>query len=258
MASSATYLYCIVRSTSAPKTARAPRGLPESTGLRVVSVGKPLWMAIADVPLSVYGSEALEASLRDMAWVSDVAVAHEAVVEYFSRQADAAVVPMKLFTMFSTVERAVAEMTSRRTELVDIVKRIAGCEEWGVRIGRRPPASRRSAAAPRPSSGADFLKVKKQARDDARELARAAAETADDVYAALAKIARDARRRDDAPEGAVSPPLLDAAFLVPAGRRARFKASAKRLAAASAKSGVTMTLTGPWPAYNFVQAGSRP
>jgi hypothetical protein len=44
---------------------------------------------------------------------------------------------------------------------------------------------------------------------------------------------------------------------VPATRRARFRSLARRLAAGSAKAGAQMTLTGPWPAYNFVQPGPR-
>jgi hypothetical protein len=254
MEPTATYLYCIVRSASKPKAARAPQGLPGSSRPSILAVGNSLWIAVADVPLALYGPEAIEASLRDMQWVSDVALAHESVVEHFSRQPNAAVVPMKLFTMFSSAERAVEEMKSRRADLVPVLKRIAGCEEWGVRMSRRVQAApRRGSSAAKAISGAAFLAAKKQARDDAREAARAAAEAADHAYAALAAIARAARRRDDAPEGAVSPPLVDAAFLVPAGRRARFRAAARRLAAGGAKAGVQMTLTGPWPAYNFVQ-----
>jgi hypothetical protein len=256
MEPTATYVYCIVRSASRPKTARAPQGLPGSARLSILPVDKSLWIAVADVPLALYGPEALETSLRDMAWVSDVALAHEAVVEYFSRQPNATIVPMKLFTMFSSTERAIEEMRSRRGDLAPVLKRIAGCEEWAVRISRRPTAaSSRGKSTAKAASGAAFLAAKKQSRDDAREAAREAAETAHHAFAALAAIARASRRRDDTPAGAVSPPLLDAAFLVPSGRRARFRAAARRLAAGSAKAGVAMTLTGPWPAYNFVQTG---
>jgi hypothetical protein len=259
MEPTATYLYCIVRSASTPKTARAPQGLPGSTRPSILAVGKSLWIAVADVPLALYGPEALDALLRDLRRVSDVALAHEAVVEHFSKQPNATVVPMKLFTMFSTTERAIEEMRSRRADLATVLRRIAGCEEWGVRISRRvsaaPSRGSRAAKAVSGASGAGFLAAKKQARDDAREASRVAAETAHHAYAALAAIARAARRRDDAPEGAVSPPLVDAAFLVPVGRRARFRAAARRLATGSAKTGVEMTLTGPWPAYNFVQTG---
>jgi hypothetical protein len=218
-------------------------------------------MVMARVPLDVYGPEPLATALQDLRWVSDVAVAHEAVVEHFSRQAGATVIPMKLFTMFSTTARAVEEMRSRRAAIDRVIRRVGGCEEWGVRITRSAPARPRGAAAgaPRgrsaapPASGVAFLAAKKQARDDARESERAAAAAAHAAFEALSEIARDARRRDDVPQGAASPPVLDAAFLVPNGRRARFRAAARRLAAATAKAGARLTVTGPWPAYNFVQ-----
>ena len=258
MEPSATYVYCVVHAAVAPKAARAPQGLPGATRPSVLPVGRSLWIVVAEVPLERYGPAPLETSLRDMQWVADVAVAHEAVVEHFSRQAKTTVIPMKLFTMFSTTERAVQEMRSRRRDLDPVLKRIAGCEEWGVRITRTVPAlPRRKNGAERASSGAAFLAAKKQARDDAREAVRVAGALAGGAFEALAAVARDARRRDDAPEGAAAPPLLDAAFLVPATRRARFRSLARRLAAGSAKAGAQMTLTGPWPAYNFVQTGPR-
>jgi hypothetical protein len=252
----ATYVYCIVHAEAAPKAARAPQGLPGAARPSVLPAGRSLWIVVAEVPLERYGPAPLEISLRDMQWVADVAVAHEAVVEHFSRQPRTTVIPMKLFTMFSTAERAVEDMRSRRRDLDPVLKRIAGCEEWGVRITRTVPA-RRKGGAERASSGAAFLAAKKQARDDAREAVRAAGALAGGAFEALAAVARDARRRDDVPEGVAAPPLLDAAFLVPATRRARFRSLARRLAAGSAKAGAQMTLTGPWPAYNFVQPGPR-
>jgi hypothetical protein len=82
---------------------------------------------------------------------------------------------------------------------------------------------------------------------------RAAAEYVDDTFSTLWRLSRDARRRDDTPDGAAAPPLLDAAFLVSASKRTRFKAAVRKLAAGAARTGIDMTVTGPWPAYNFVQ-----
>jgi hypothetical protein len=45
---------------------------------------------------------------------------------------------------------------------------------------------------------------------------------------------------------------------VAAANRDRFTRAARREAVACAKAGAQMTLTGPWPAYNFVQeSGTR-
>ena len=254
------YVYCIAKSRKRPSVVRSPAGLPGATRPEVVGAGAGVWLVLAEVPLDTYGSAPLEARLQDLDWVGAVALAHEAVVEHVTRQTGLAVIPMKLFTMFSSRERAIEEIARRRDAIDAAARRIAGGEEWGIRIMR----SAADPAAPAPGrarrtgsvSGAAFLTAKKQARDAARLARVAAAESALDAYERLAALSRDARRRDDTPAAAATPPLLDAAFLVPAGKRAQFKAAARREAARLAKAGAELTLSGPWPAYNFVDAGS--
>jgi gas vesicle protein GvpL/GvpF len=210
-------------------------------------------MVCAEVPHSAYGAASIEEGLRDLDWVARVAVAHEAVVERFTRVNGATVIPMKLLTIFSDETRAREAMSGRRRDLDLILKRIKGCQEWGVRVTRRPGAG---VAAPRTAakSGAAFLAAKKQARDAARDQLNQAGQAADEAYRALARLARTVRRRQ-APEAATTPPILDAAFLVLVTRRAQFKSAAARAAAGCAMAGAELTLTGPWPAYHFVQDG---
>lgn len=256
MDETATYVYCLVHSRASPVATKAPPGLPGATRPAVTAVANSYWLVTASVPLESYGPAPLEVSLRNVQWVTDVAVAHEAVVEFFARPADATVIPMKLFTMFSSTTRAVSETRSRLRDIDDVVSRIAGCEEWGVRITYQPTASSRAPARrAKSSSGTAFLEAKKAARDAAQRTIGTAAEQADVAYTTLAAMAREARRRQDTPAGATSPPLLDAAFLVPAAGRSRFKAAVKKLAAAST-AGTQVTLTGPWPSYNFIQPES--
>ena len=248
--SRAIYLYCVVRSARKPRTASVPPGLPGAERPSPVKLDDRLWLVRASVPLERYGPGILEASLRDLDWVATIALAHEAVIEFFGRSPGAAVVPMKLFTMFSTDARVVSEMRMRRRELRRVFERIEGCEEWGVRVIQGQP--RAAGRKPRrPSTGAAFLAARKQARDHSTTAARATARAADDAFVSLSEIARDGRRRADEAAG-VAAPLLEAAFLVPARRRARFHAAAGRLAKEVAKTGGQMTLSGPWPPYNFV------
>ena len=252
----ATYVYCVVRRASTPSTVRVPAGLAGATRPVPVRLAPSLWLVVADVPLRRYGPEALERALRDMRWVAGIAVSHEAVVEYFTRQRGTVVVPMKLFTMFSSGERAVAEISRRLNVINDVVHRVAGCEEWGVRVTRSVPprsAAKRVVA----KSGAAFLARKKQVRDEAIERAARAVDAAEEVFDELAIATRAAWRREAVPDGATAPPLLDAAFLVPVKQRARFRSAVKRLAARCAKAGARMTLTGPWPAYSFAQGQGR-
>jgi hypothetical protein len=255
--SSAAYLYCVVQNGRQPATARIPAGVPDAARPATVDIGGSQWLVMSEVPLDAYGPERLESALRDLDWVARVAVAHEAVVEYFARQRGSTVVPMKLFTLFSGVERAVVEMRTRRREISRVFKRVAGCEEWGVRVTRGAPRRvSQSPSSPTPRSGVAFLAARKRARDDAREAGARVAAIAETAFDKLAPLARDVRRRRDAPAGA-GPPLLDAAFLVPKTRRAKFQATARAAAKVLARAGGTLTVTGPWPPYHFVQAGDE-
>lgn len=246
---SAVYLYCLVRSVRPPSLARVPAGVPGATRPAAHAASRNLYLITADVPLDVYGPEALEPRLRDLDWVSQVALEHEGVVEQFAVAHDGAVVPAKLFTMFSTIARAVDDVASRREQIDRVIKRIAGCEEWGIRVTRQP-----STAAPvqRPASGSAFLLARKAARDAVAIAKSQAADAAEQAYTALARHARDARQRERRPEPGSNPPVLEAAFLVTATARRRFAAEAKRQAGACASAGADLALTGPWPAYNFI------
>jgi hypothetical protein len=248
----AIYLYCLVKSARKPSMTHVPSGLPGASRPEAIDAGGGLWLVVAEAPLDTYGSGPLEQHLADMDWVGRIALAHEEVVEAFARRNSATVVPMKLFTMFSTRQRAVDDVAGRRRSITAAMRRIAGADEWGVRITNAAP----SAAAPpleRPRTGAAFLAARKQARDAAQGARVAAAETAQHAFDQLARLARRARRRDFDDAGGGTPPLLDAVFLVARSRRSRFTLAARRHAAVCASAGAVMTVTGPWPAYNFVQ-----
>jgi hypothetical protein len=256
MGHTAAYLYCLVRSATRPSMRAAPDGLPGATRPEALAISAGLWAIAADVPLRRYGPEPLAVALRDLDWVSRAALAHEAVVEHFCRRRGVTVLPLKMFTMFSTRERATADLRSRRQGLASVFRRIQGAEEWGVRISLdvRPG---RPTARPTETGGAAFLAAKKQARDRAREQVVAAVEAAEAGFVTLDAVARASTRRDDVPAGVESPPLLEAAFLVPTTKRARFKAIAKALAMDCRRAGARMTLSGPWPAYSFAQVAGQ-
>ena len=252
----AVYLYCVVRAARRPTLARVPAGLPGATRPEARQVTSSLWLITAGVPLDVYGPAALEPRLRDLGWVSETALAHEAVVEHFSKSRNAVVIPTRLFTMFSSIEKAVANVEAGKAGIERGMRHIAGSEEWGVRITRQAPTRAATAAgpAPRPTTGAAFLAARKDARDASANVRAATLAAAEDTFTRLGRHARDAQRRPRREEPGSNPPILEAAFLVTSAARARFKAEAKRQAAVCAAVGADLTLTGPWPAYNFIGA----
>jgi hypothetical protein len=251
----ATYLYCVAHGKRAPSLARAPRGLPGTGPLRAVDAGHGLWIVVTDAPLDRYGSEPVEARLRDLDWVAACATAHEAVVEHVARTATT--IPLKLFTLFTTEARALAHIARLRPAIERAVQRVAGREEWGVRIhvdearARRLQRERVTRATAGVTSGTRFLLVKKQTQQALREALARGRGDVDATFEALAQTADDARRRPpDAVDGTRL--VLDAAFLLPPRRLAAFKRAARARATQLARHGYTLTLSGPWPPYNFV------
>jgi hypothetical protein len=250
----ATYVFCVVAAPRAPRINRAPRGLKGMGPVRVLDIDRGLFAVVADAPLSQYGEGPLNASLSNLDWVSRAAVAHERVIEHFIDAA--AVLPMKLFTMFAGDDRALTYLRGERSRLSSTVKRVANQQEWGVRVllDRARAAKRPVAAKARASGGLAYLAMKKAQRDAAAELAVRAHDTVADLFDRLSSKARDARRRSIAELPAQGGSLLlDAAFLVPRTRAASFRAVAAREARALASQGYAVTLTGPWPPYSFVQ-----
>jgi hypothetical protein len=256
-----TYVYCVVRSAQSPRIARVPRGLAGMSAPRVLAIDRGLFAIVSTAPLRRYSASAINRGLSNIDWVSRAAVAHEAVVEHFI--AAVAVLPMKLFTIFTSDDRALEYLRGERTRLMATAKRVANQQEWGVRVLLDRDRATRAARGPstggsakrggRATSGIAYLAEKKARRDAATELTVRAHDTVAALFERLAAHARDARRRSASELPAQGSLLLDAAFLVPRGKAASFRALAARESRALAPSGYAISLTGPWPPYTFVQ-----
>jgi hypothetical protein len=255
---SGTYVYCLLVNARKPRVPRGLRGLPHSGPVRLLGVAAARWLVVADVPLERYGDAALAEGLADLDWVARAAVAHERVVETFlSAQA---ILPMKLFTIFASDDRACDHLLERRAQIDAVIARVASREEWGIRVvlgrvpaGKPSPVSRKRSDTGAPS-GAHYLQRKKDNRDELTSRARRARAAATEVFDALARHASEARKRPATEMPATGGPLvLDAAFLVPRTRSARLKTAAARHARALAPEGFDISLTGPWPPYSFMQ-----
>ena len=250
-----TYLYCVVQRDKAPPLARAPMGLPGAGKPRALDAGHGLWLIAADAPAAAYDAQAIERGLQDLSWVSARAVPHEAVVEFAGRSGT--VLPMKLFTLFHSDDRALQHVAQQRKRIDRLLERLAGREEWGVRmLLDEPRAAERLAKSAREeakgATGTEFLLRKKKQRDLSRDVIERGAERATALFDELSRRADDSRRRPPPAGPAGRRILLDAAFLVHRGRVKPFQAAVRKAASRFQRDGYELTLTGPWPPYNFV------
>lgn len=280
MSATLTYVYCLVRAARPVSLRRAPAPVPGGSPVRLVEITRPKaqgrrpkarvpkpeareWLVVSSVPARDYDEAALARGVPEFEWVSTRALAHETVVEHFLPRAGSAsaVLPMQLFTLFTSDDRAAQHIAGDRRRIARILARVAGHVEWGLRItlsrpvqGSDPRTTRRRGLTPEPAlSGAQYLARKRDDRDAGRTHLARARRDAERAYRAIRRNARAARRRPEVERAAPGSPLvLDAAFLVPAGRGRAFRASVRRQTRALERAGMTVSLTGPWPAFNFI------
>jgi hypothetical protein len=273
------YVFCLVRGARRPVVRDVRDGMPGGSGLRAIEVGDQLWAIVETVREADYGEGALARGLQNLDWVGERAVAHERVIErYLSAPA---ILPMQLFSMFTSDDRVVEHVRTDRRRVARILKRIDRKVEWGLRltwdekaarenIDRKhadPKGPRRRAEAakagadlsgPRARQGSAYLARKRDILEVNRaQLAEARVE-AGRLYKAISREATEALRRTSLERAAPgSRLLLDAAFLVPAAKAAAFRASLRKHTRGLHGSGVAVSLTGPWPPYNFIEPPSR-
>jgi hypothetical protein len=131
----------------------------------------------------------------------------------------------------------------------DVLARLDGRVEWGVKafavVAETAPATA--------SSGTEYLQGRRDALAQRRSALDGAVQQAEDAYRALAAVSVAGHRhrvQDRALSGTDEPMVLNAAFLVDAGRGAEFRATVEELAARAAQQ-VRLSLTGPWAPYSF-------
>lgn len=252
-----TYVYCLVRAARRPAIRDSTAGVPGSRDLRALDAGDGLWMIASTVPASGYDEAALARGLQNLDWVSPRAIAHEAVVEQF--MSARGVLPMQLFRLFMSDERALAHVARERRSIDRALARVEGQFEFGLRLTLDQAPARQAAAGRARGdaihSGADYLARKRDLLHVGREVLASARGEANRLYRAMSREATRARRRTETEEASPgSRLLLDAVFLVPSRRAAAFRATLRRHARSLGAAGLTVALTGPWPPYNFLDS----
>lgn len=247
MTSQATYVYCLVQSPKAPSTRGVPDSVPGAGAPRVLPIDGDIWAVVADAPLERFAGDALQQELQDVEGISRHALAHASVIEFFFQRAP--VIPLKLFTLFSSDEKAREHVRGKLAALRRMFASLRGLEEWGVRIiaGEVEAESARTLA-----SGRDYLQIKKRLHEQMVAPSRATMRAANGALRSLGRLAAKTRKDAFPPPGRGRPYVTGASFLVKATRREAWRTHATKLAAALAADGHRLEMSGPWPPYHFV------
>ncbi|MER7132250.1 GvpL/GvpF family gas vesicle protein [Streptosporangium saharense] len=246
-----TYVYAIARDADSPD----PSGLEGVAGAPVRTVEQAGLVAyVSAVPLDQFGEEPLRRSLEDLDWVADTARAHHRVVETVSEAV--ATAPVRLVTVYTGEEQVGALLERRHDAIAEVLSRVAGRSEWGVKAYAEQAAS---PPPPGPPGGDDqgtenpgtaYLKRRQANLRDRNDAWRRAVGEAERVNAALSAVAVASRRhRPQDPElsGREGWMVLNGAYLVDDDRADEFAATLDTLRG----QGLDLELTGPWAPYSF-------
>jgi hypothetical protein len=214
---------------------------------------------VSAVPLDAYGESGLRETLEDLDRLEILARAHERVLDEALRAG--AVVPFRLCTIYAGAARVEEMLACERKPLTAALRRLRGVAEWGVKAYANGGAhDANDAAAGEPVSGTEYLS-RRRAERAAATGARQTLETAvEDVHARLCEGAADAMLslpQAAALTGREAEMVLNGAYLVADADVGDFRALVAELDGRHRTDGMQLELTGPWPAYHFVEAAAR-
>jgi hypothetical protein len=206
---------------------------------------------VSRVPLDEFGEEPLKRNLNDLAWLESTARAHEGVLD--AALAHGAVVPMRVCTIYRGEEQVRTMLAERRGELVAALEWLAGRAEWGVKAFAAPAQTAELASGG--DRGGSYLTRKQEQRRERDRRDALVGEAAREAHARLeewaaaSKLLPPQQRELADYDGDM---IMNAAYLVDDDRAAAFSALVRELGEQYAADGVSVEITGPWPAYHFV------
>ncbi|MGW6513327.1 GvpL/GvpF family gas vesicle protein [Streptomyces niveus] len=238
--------------------------LPGRTGthggsLRTVRAGN-LVALVSSVPGDAFDTEGLRAQMEDIQQLEVLARTHHRVVEAAYRHAT--VLPMRLATVYLDDTRVTEMLVERALEFADLLSRLEGHVELGVKVYADPreaataSTAATTAMAPGESEattpGRAYLRQRRAQHRNHRDAYRAAGVVAAEVphrVGALvrARLAHRPQQGDLAPGAGEN--VANDAYLVEATRVSDFHAALAGLA--DEVPGVRVEITGPWAPYSF-------
>jgi hypothetical protein len=244
------YTYAVARPFDPTRAA----GLIGIDGVAIHLVRHRELVAVVSALAPAAADEAsLRARLETLAELEPIARAHHAVVAAVAACTPA--LPLRLATIHRSDDRVAQVLRREYRHFCKTLDRLAGRVEVGVKIHLGPEGASGgtgSVSAARVGIGRDYLRNRREQRDQRQKFWQRAATTAEQIEAVLAGLAVEHRRhRTQSGElsAASGENVYNAAYLVEARRVDEFAACARRLSAGNPH--VAIEITGPWPPYSF-------
>ncbi|MEU0583206.1 GvpL/GvpF family gas vesicle protein [Streptomyces sp. NPDC006132] len=262
MAVDLVYAYAVLRRTPEAGAAVGPlRGVAGEPVHLVGPANAPshLAFAVGHVPAADYDEAPLEAHLADLDWLEATVRSHHAVVAALVASG-AAVLPLRLATVYPDEDSARRALDTRRGYFLSLLDRLTGHVELGVKIYATPdiiPPEPGTETAPEPATGLGagraYLSIRRRRQRRNEEAWRTVAQAAVRVTETAGALSVDrvahTPERGSLAGSAPGTNVGNDAYLVRADRVDAFRTGL--LAAAQGVPGLRVEVTGPWAPYSF-------
>lgn len=221
---------------------------------------------VTTVPLEDFSGDGGRKRLEDERWLIAKVLAHEQVVEALMRQ-HPPVIPFKFATVFRSQGRLTTMLRSNYARFRELLHRLRGHSEWGVKLfsdaealtrtlGRDDPRLRQLRASMRGAPAGKRYFLQQTLEERRREVMRERQEQVTQGLLAVVRPHTDTVVSNDVlprtVTGRSDEMLGNFAVLVAEERVGALRAALDHWNRANRQQGVAAVCTGPWPAYHFV------
>lgn len=230
------YLYAISREGSFRIATPGVDGASAVTPL--ACSGLICWTS--EVPRRDFADE-LDERMQNLDWIAAAGVRHQQVVAAIAAETD--VLPARFATVFLSADSLQRHVRAQKPVLLAAFDRVAGCEEWGLKVY--------SVASAAPAPKADAASGREYLQQKAASLQFGARRRDPEIESLAAELGQHSKEwRTTAPQ---TQPGVEwqASFLVPRKKRDRFLQVTANYAE-QWRDRHRIECTGPWPSYSFV------
>jgi len=258
MSATVLYVYAIASSADPDQLADESNSIDGGSSFETCQVDG-LTAVYTPVPAAAYSQEVIDSHAADMEWLGAIGWRHQTVVDRIASHS--AVVPLRAFTMFQSRASLERFLRERSSSLRQLLSRLAGKEEWSVRIDfiaerwsealvERDETLRNLGRDVAAASGGRKYLLEKKFADAKKDAARdAEQQVVAEIEQALASGLEVPTIVGSRQKQGGSSPQID--LLVPKAFEETLLRVVETIGRKYSPEGISLALSGPWPPYSF-------
>ena len=197
----------------------------------------------------LYFKKELQEALKKPQIMEKVLTEHQSMLDRLMRKTT--VIPFQFGTILKDQQAAADHLKSAYTKYQKLLKDFKDRQEWGVRVFATQTNREDTQKS---SSGTAYLLRKKQEEEEEKDTNERLVSFSGEILNSLKELAFEYKVTKSAQRFSEKGELLISvfAFLIPKSKIRKFNQKFAMLGKKYQEFGLRLTISGPWPAYNFI------